>query len=158
MNFVKNRMFGLFVVLFYVVFVSINLNAQASTGSSSSVSVGSVFPYWNYDPLNDPRVQDLKQYFDGFFTAEWKIVSFEEIQQLNKTLEQVANNFNNLQIDKKAIAVCVRTELYTLNETNYNNQRFAIIILTGFLKDKFIPMKMRGQTKKIMPIEFSFSD
>ena len=126
------------VVLFAFCISVVNLTAQASTGGNDSTGL---FPYWTYDPYSDYRVQDLKQYFDGWYTAEWRIVTFEEVKNLSQTLQVIANNFNRFEVEKKAVAICARTELYTLGETDYNKQQFAVIIITGFLKDDVISKK-----------------
>ena len=133
MNFKRNRVIVFCVIL--SVISSISAFAQASTGSATRV-----FPYWNRDPRNNPRVQEMAKLFTGYFDVRWQIWTLEEMQKEQETLKKIADQFNNLNLTNSAVAITVHTQLYNLSETDYQKQIFAVIVMTGYLNKEYIPL------------------
>ena len=91
----------------------VKVMGQASTGQR-------VFPWWNYDP-------------------QLKLWTFEELKNEKKMLEKLADEFNSAYKTNAAVAIRVRTQLYTLDETDPKKQVFAVIVVTGVLKEDIKP-------------------
>ena len=110
----------------------VKVMGQASTGQR-------VFPWWNYDPANNPKVQAIREIFTGCYDAQWKLWTFEELKNEKKMLEKLADEFNSAYKTNAAVAIRVRTQLYTLDETDPKKQVFEVIVVTGVLKEDIKP-------------------
>lgn len=153
MNFKRNRILVVFFTVALVAFGSGEVFAQASTGSTTRV-----FPYWNFDPRNDPRVQEMSKLFNGYFDVRWKIWTLEEMQKEQETLKKIADEFNQLNLTNSAVAICVNTQLYNLAETDYKKQVFAVIVMTGYLNRDYIPVsssQYEQSTENAKPLSYS---
>ena len=123
-----------FITICGILFFSgmVKVTGQASTGQE-------VFPWWNYDPRNDPRIQEMQKFFTGYYDVQWKLWTFEELRNESKTLKKLADEFNNTYKTNAGVAIRVHTQLYTLSETNPEKQIFAVIVVTGVLKEGIKP-------------------
>jgi|GEM_PF-6542820 len=123
-----------FITICGILFFSgmVKVMGQASTGQG-------VFPWWNYDPRNDPRIQEMQKFFTGYYDVQWKLWTFEELRNESKTLKKLADEFNSTYKTNAGVAIRVHTQLYTLSETNPEKQIFAVIIVAGVLKEGIKP-------------------
>lgn len=110
----------------------VGVMGQASGGTR-------VYPWWNYDPSNDNKVQEMQKLFTGYYDVQWKLWTFEELRNEKKTLKKLADEFNSTYKTNAAVAIRVHAQLYNLSETDPEKQVFAVIVMTGVLKENIRP-------------------